>query len=91
MKDVKRCGQSSLDVFYVVESSEPEFDGDTGVSVFGAYSREGLRRYVDASAPIIAITRDLDELVKTILDIGAAGIHWRDTGLTAHDVLCGES
>ncbi len=91
MKDVKRCGQSSLDVFYIVESSEPEFDGDTGASVFGAYSREGLRKYVDASAPIIAITKDLDALVKAIVEIRAAGIHWRDTRLTAHDVLCGES
>lgn len=91
MKDVKRCGQSSPDVFYIVESSEPEFDGDTGVSVFGDYSREGLRKYVDASAPIIAITKDLDELVRTILEIGAAGVHWRDTGLTVQDVLSGES
>ncbi|PTD98635.1 hypothetical protein C7830_23390 [Pandoraea apista] len=91
MNDEKRCGQSAPNVWYIVESSEPEFDDDTGNGVFGAYSREGLRRYAEASAPIIAIAKDLDELVKVTLEIGAAGSHWRDTGLTVRDVLSGEA
>lgn len=91
MNDEKRCGQSAPNVWYIVESSAPEFDGDTGNSVFEAHSLEGLRRYAEASAPVIAIAKDLDEFVKVTLEIGAAGGNWRNTGLTVRDVLSGEA
>lgn len=91
MKDAKHYALSLPEVLYIAESSEPEFDDETGARVFTAYSQEGLRRFAEPSAPIIAIAKDLDELVKATLEIGATSAHRCDTGLTVQDVLNGES
>ena len=93
MQDAQHCNQPAPDIWYIVESTdhEPDFEWVTEQGVFATYSREGLRQYVGANTPIIATAKDVDELVTTILDIGAGGVPLRHTGLTVREVLNGEA